>query len=67
MKVLINDSPRELPEGTSLATLLTELNLLETKGWAFAVNDSVVPKSSLEDTILECGDKILLIQATQGG
>jgi sulfur carrier protein len=67
MKVLINDSPRELPEGTSLATLLRELNLLETKGWAFAVNDSVVPKISLEDTILECGDKILLIQATQGG
>ena len=67
MKVLINDTPRELPEGTSLATLLRELNLQETKGWAFAVNDCVVPKSSLEDTILECGDKILLIQATQGG
>ena len=67
MKVFVNDAPQELTEGTSLATLLKQLGLLETKGWAFAVNESVVKKSSLEDTILANGDKILLIQATQGG
>ncbi len=67
MKVFVNDAPQELTEGTSLATLLKQLDLLETKGWAFAVNGSVVQKSSLEDTILANGDKILLIQATQGG
>jgi thiamine biosynthesis protein ThiS len=67
MKVFVNDAPQELTEGTSLATLLKQLDLLENKGWAFAVNGSVVKKNSLEDTILANGDKILLIQATQGG
>ena len=58
MKVFVNDAPQELTEGTSLATLLKQLDLLENKGWAFAVNGSVVKKkSSLEDTILANGDK----------
>ena len=67
MKVFVNDAPQELTEGTSLATMLKQLDLLENKRWAFAVNGSVVKKSSLENTILANGDKILLIQATQGG
>ena len=44
MKVFVNDAPQELTEGTSLATLLKQLDLLENKGWAFAVNGSVVKK-----------------------
>jgi sulfur carrier protein len=67
MKIFVNDTPKEISSGIDFASLLTELNLLEAKGWAFAVNGSIIKKNMLKETILNEGDQILLIQATQGG
>ncbi|MEK9772346.1 MAG: sulfur carrier protein ThiS [Opitutae bacterium] len=67
MKIFVNDQPKELSDGLDLGSLTEELGLLESKGWAFAVNETIVPKAQLRDTILMEGDRILLIQATQGG
>jgi sulfur carrier protein len=37
------------------------------RGVALAVNDKVIPKSKWEQCILKDGDRILAIEATQGG
>jgi thiamine biosynthesis protein ThiS len=36
-------------------------------GWAVAVNEEVVPTDKLTHFILSDNDRIILIQATQGG
>jgi sulfur carrier protein len=67
MRIFVNDEPKELAQEVDLASLSQQLGLNHKKGWAFAVNETIVPKSKLQDTMLRDGDRILLIQATQGG
>ena len=47
--------------------LLRELGLAERKGVAIAINDEVVPRSTWPARPLADGERILVIQATQGG
>ena len=67
MTVFVNDEPKELTEDASLGELTKLLGLAETKGRAFALNNVIIPKIKLDQTRLNEGDHILIIQATQGG
>jgi len=67
MTVFVNDQPRPLAAGTALVDLLRELGLAERKGVAIAINDEVVPRSTWPVRPLVDGERILVIQATQGG
>ncbi len=67
MRIHLNDTPRELPAPATLATLARELGLAERRGVAVALNDAVVPRASWPATALSEGDRVLVIQATQGG
>ena len=67
MKITVNEEVRELADGSGLQALLADLGLAETKGLAVAVNQTVVPASDLPGKLLGEGDKVLIIQATQGG
>lgn len=67
MTVFVNDQPRVLVTGAQLADLLRELGLAERKGVAIAINDEVVPRSTWPTRALSEGERILVIQATQGG
>jgi sulfur carrier protein len=67
MTVFVNDQSRALAAGTRLADLLRELGLAERKGVAIAINDEVVPRSTWPTRPLADGERILVIQATQGG
>ncbi|CAM2810912.1 sulfur carrier protein ThiS [Rariglobus hedericola] len=67
MTVFVNDQPRALASGAQLADLLRELGLAERKGVAIAINDEVVPRSTWPTRALAEGERILVIQATQGG
>ena len=67
MRVFINDEPKDLPEKQDLASFAENLGIGDQKGWAFAVNVTIVPKAKLRDKVLTDGDRILMIQATQGG
>ena len=58
---------KKLPRKKIWPGLTEEMGLLEVRGWAFAVNDTIIPKTQLKDTVLMEGDRILLIKATQGG
>ena len=67
MTVFVNDQPRALATGALLADLLRELGLAERKGVAIAINDEVAPRSTWPTRVLAEGERILVIQATQGG
>jgi len=63
----VNDQPRELGTGETLFGLVRELGLAERKGVALAVNGAVAPRAEWPARTLNAGDRILVIQATQGG
>lgn len=67
MTVFVNDQPRDLAADTKLADLLRELGLAERKGVAIAINDEVAPRSTWTARTLAASDRVLVIQATQGG
>jgi len=67
MKVFVNDNPEEVEENCSLESLKDNLGLINSKGWAIALNESIVTQDMHPKTFLSEGDRIILIQATQGG
>ena len=67
MTIRINDKEHTLAETATLAALLGELGLAERRGMAVAVNDAVVSRSSWSSRMMVENDRVLVIQATQGG
>lgn len=67
MNVCVNDKPQVIANAATLAQLLGALGLIERRGLAMAVNDVVVPRSDWSAHALAEGDRVLVIQATQGG
>jgi sulfur carrier protein len=67
MNLRVNDQPRRVAPGATLLDLLRELALAERKGVAVAVNDTVVPRATWPTHALADSDRVLVIQATQGG
>jgi sulfur carrier protein len=65
--IYVNDRPRPLGAVATVAALLHELGLVERKGVAVAVNSAVVPRSEWPGRALRAEDRVLVIQATQGG
>lgn len=65
MKIKINDKETEI-KAASLQQLAEELSLPE-KGIAVAVNNSMVPRTSWQQTVLHEGDNIVIIKAVCGG
>jgi len=67
MEITINNSSREVTEHTTLYDVVCSHTGDKQKGIAVAVNDTVIPKASWEQYILQANDSILIIKATQGG
>ena len=67
MTIWANDIPRTVADAATLTHLLGELGLTERRGVAVAVNDTMVPRSGWSAHALADGDRVLVIQATQGG
>ena len=65
--IFVNDRPRPFAASSTLLTLLKELGLAERKGVAVAVNGAVVPRAEWPARLLAAADRVLIIQATQGG
>ena len=63
--IYINGNLRE--SKANLKLVLEEEGILEKKGIAVAVNNQVVSKSTWDTFELKENDKILVIQASQGG
>lgn len=67
MKIFVNDSPHQAPKEIKLKSFLHSINLDDFRGWAVALNEAVIPEDEMENVTLQEGDKLILIQATQGG
>jgi sulfur carrier protein len=67
MTIRVNDQPRRIAEAATLLDLLRELALAERRGVAVAVNDAVVPRPRWPAHALTEADRVIVIQATQGG
>lgn len=67
MTVFVNDEPKKIDFGLSLKSFLLQLDMLDFSGWAIALNEVVVPEGEIGGKKLSDGDRLILIQATQGG
>ena len=67
MNIYINNEPFQFEVTSTLFTVLEQRDLALRNGVAVAVNNVVVPKPNWDNTLLNDGDKILIIAATQGG
>jgi sulfur carrier protein len=65
--ILVNDRPHPLATGGTVAGLLRDLAQAERKGIAVAVNGAVVARAEWAKRVLAADDRVLVIQATQGG
>lgn len=65
--IYVNDRPRSLAGSMTLLALLGELNLAGRKGVAAALNGAVVPRAEWPARVLAAADRVIVIQATQGG
>lgn len=66
MQVIVNDEPRTLPDGATVADLVTAL-ALGPRRIAVEVNVQVVPRATYAQTVLREGDRIEIIHFVGGG
>ena len=66
MNATINGETRAVRDGTTLADLLTELEIA-TEGIAVAVNERVVRRATFAEVQLQEGDAVEIIRAVAGG
>lgn len=67
MKVFLNDESREVNGKSTVGSLLDEIELNDLTGWAVAVNERVIARDDAPEYELSEGDRVILVQATQGG
>ena len=67
MRLRINGEWRDCSDDLTVAHLLEELEIEQTRGVAIARNDHVVTRSTWSEVELEEDDHIEIIRATQGG
>jgi len=66
MEIFINGEARELPPGSSIATLLAELNL-DTRTVAVECNLELVPRAKHAAHLLQAGDRLEVVTLVGGG
>jgi sulfur carrier protein len=66
-EVSINQKNFQLREDGCLADVLPLLQIGEADGIAIAVNEAVVPRAGWASYLLQEGDRVFVIRATQGG
>jgi sulfur carrier protein len=68
MEITVNGSPRDLPDGATVADLVADIGgRADGRGLAVAVDSQVVPHSAWEQTPLSAGDQVEILVAVQGG
>lgn len=67
MEVTINNQNYLLKEACSIEQMLAAVISTETNGLAIAVNQTIISRSLWDTYLLNPGDQIILIKATQGG
>ncbi len=66
LRVKINGEPRQVPAKSTLASLLSQLEVGERRV-AVAVNREVIPRSEFDEVRLRDGDNVEVLEAVGGG
>ncbi len=66
MEISLNGSPYQLPENTTLAVLIAQLDLTN-KRLAIEVNQEIVPRSQFESYLLTDNNHVEIVHAIGGG
>lgn len=66
MDIELNGAPHEVPAGSTIGSLLETLGM-RRDGIAVAVHMRVIPRGEHDQTLLQPGDKVEIIQAVGGG
>ncbi len=66
MQVSVNGQTQQIPEHTSMSTLLDLLDLSERR-LAVEINNELVPRSTFADHRLNDGDRVEIVHAIGGG
>lgn len=64
MKIIVNNQPRDIEEGSSIADMLDGLS---SEGTATALNGIFVKRDARQTTLLQEGDEVVIISAAYGG
>lgn len=67
MEITVNNQTYTLATPCTIASMLSAVLHISAGGMAIAVNQSIVSKSNWASYVLEAGDQVMLIKATQGG
>jgi len=67
IEVSINQQKFQVSETGTLADVLPLLHIQQADGIAIAVNEVVIPRGEWEGCMLQAGDRVFVIRATQGG
>lgn len=67
MKCIINQQTYEFDSSISIAEVLKDKLGVSDKGLAVALNKQIIRRNLWEEQMIQDGDVLLLIQATQGG
>lgn len=65
MNILINQTPRELPDGATLADVIAAVGARPP--FAVAVNTVFVPNTRYAQQLLQAGDRVEIISPVTGG
>jgi sulfur carrier protein len=66
MNIIVNGSPRNVPDNLSAGELIGSLGL-GGKRLALEVNEAIVPRSSFDSYRLKPGDRVEIVHAIGGG
>ena len=67
MEITVNQQAYQVTDVCSVQQMLTVVLNQLPKGLAVAINQTIVPKADWVNHLLNPGDQIILIKATQGG
>ncbi|WDF77599.1 sulfur carrier protein ThiS [Mucilaginibacter sp. KACC 22773] len=67
MEITVNQQTYSVSDACSLQQMLATVLTQPAKGIAIAVNQEIVPKANWATHLLNPGDHITIIKATQGG
>lgn len=68
MKIQVNGNEFDAPEGTTVAELVASVVAdSQARGIAVALDDEVTVRSTWNNTVVTTGQRVEILQATQGG
>jgi sulfur carrier protein len=68
VRIFVNGDEREIPEGVTIAGLVSEtVSAPSGRGVAVAVDAAVVPRSEWGETLVAEGQRVEILVAIQGG